>query len=225
MRGADQRRHLGYRRRARAGLRVGRPSGRPLMERAVELCRDHGAGCRTRSGTAESAGEWGRRHRGRRVAQLVPPDAVPARRPGRTVVIVETFETACTWDRFSAAARGRRGRSDGGARIGGRPRRAHLPLHARLPRRPGARTSASTRAGRRAPRCNSGTRSRRRCPRRSSPTGRRSPTITPSVATTARGTTGSGPTRSRRRCAAAKSALDPAGILNPGVLIDVPSGQ
>ena len=48
----------------------------------------------------------------------------------------------------------------------------------------------------------------------------RSPTTTPSAATTAPGTTASAPTRSRPRCAAAKGALDPRGILNPGVLID-----
>ena len=45
-------------------------------------------------------------------------------------------------------------------------------------------------------------------------------TTTPSVATTAPGTTVSGRTCSPRPCAPAKSVLDPAGILNPGVLID-----
>ena len=32
--------------------------------------------------------------------------------------------------------------------------------------------------------------------------------------------TSSGRSRSRRRCAGAKAAVDPAGALNPGVLID-----
>ena len=52
--------------------------------------------------------------------------------------------------------------------------------------------------------------------------GGRSPTTTPSGATTAPGMTASVRTRSRRRCSGAKAALDPAGVLNPGVLIEAP---
>ena len=48
----------------------------------------------------------------------------------------------------------------------------------------------------------------------------RSPTTTPSAATTGPGTTASAPTRSPPRCAGAKAAVDPRGILNPGVLLD-----
>ena len=61
---------------------------------------------------------------------------------------------------------------------------------------------------------------KRRPPRRSSVRAARSRTTTRSAATTGRGTTASVPTRSPTALRAAKSAVDPAGILNPGVLID-----
>ncbi|MFD0901843.1 FAD-binding oxidoreductase [Actinomadura sediminis] len=66
------------------------------MERAVEICRDHGGRVPdgvTRGTTSGTAGTW-------RSAFLRMPyrrDALAARS-----MIVETFETACTWDRFAA---------------------------------------------------------------------------------------------------------------------------
>ena len=48
----------------------------------------------------------------------------------------------------------------------------------------------------------------------------RSRTTTPSAATTGPATTGSARSRSPLALRAAKAALDPPGILNPGVLLD-----
>jgi alkyldihydroxyacetonephosphate synthase len=61
-----------------------------LMQRAAELCRDHG-GAIAETGSENAAGTW-------RSAFLRMPyqrDALASRG-----MIVETFETACTWDRF-----------------------------------------------------------------------------------------------------------------------------
>jgi alkyldihydroxyacetonephosphate synthase len=68
------------------------------LERALELCRDHGGrleepAASTDDGRSVAAGEW-------RAAFLRMPyqrDALAARG-----MIVETFETACTWDAFPA---------------------------------------------------------------------------------------------------------------------------
>jgi alkyldihydroxyacetonephosphate synthase len=74
----------------------------PALERAVEICRDHGgdipegmheSGPSDASERAGAAGDW-------RAAFLRMPyqrDAL-----GRMALIVETFETACTWDAFEA---------------------------------------------------------------------------------------------------------------------------
>ena len=48
-----------------------------------------------------------------------------------------------------------------------------------------------------------------------------SPTTTPSVACTAPGTTSSAPISSPKPSSAAKRAVDPNGVLNPGILVDV----
>ena len=48
----------------------------------------------------------------------------------------------------------------------------------------------------------------------------RSRTTTPSGACTARSTTASARTASPTRCVPAKAAVDPSGLLNPGVLLD-----
>ena len=50
----------------------------------------------------------------------------------------------------------------------------------------------------------------------------RSPTTTPSGATTGPGMTGSDPSPSPQALRGAKAAVDPRGIMNPGVLIDPP---
>ena len=52
------------------------------------------------------------------------------------------------------------------------------------------------------------------------PPAARSPTTTPSAATTGRGMTASARTPFAAALRAAKAAVDPAGMLNPGVLID-----
>ena len=142
-------------------------------------------------------------------------------------VLSETFETAITWDRFedfhaSAMEAARREGRRGLRRAGRGPRRAagQLPLHPRLPRRRRRPTSRSWRRRCAAARSSSGTRSRRRPPRRVIEAGG---TITHhhAVGRDHR------PWYDRQRPApfaaalrAAKAELDPAGMLNPGVLID-----
>ncbi|WP_026402386.1 FAD-binding oxidoreductase [Actinomadura rifamycini] len=66
------------------------------MERAAEICRDHGG--RIPDGAARGAGP-GTAERWRSAFLRMPyqRDALAARS-----MIVETFETACTWDRFDA---------------------------------------------------------------------------------------------------------------------------
>ena len=96
-----------------------------------------------------------------------------------------------------------------GASASRRPR--HLPLHARLSRRPGAvlhgaRPGAARRGGRAV-----GAGQGRRVATRSSPRAARSPTTTRSAATTAPGTTASAPTPSPRRCAPRRPRSIPPG--------------
>ena len=97
---------------------------------------------RREPGRASSAG--GERRR-RRLAQRLPRRPLPARHARRLGVLSDTFETAITWDRFDdfhaardgdRAARGRRGRRTPRPRPG--LAAGHLPLHPRLPGRPGA---------------------------------------------------------------------------------------
>ena len=120
-----QRRQL---RAARAGLRVRRSSGRRL------------AGARARAGAGS--------RRPRCCRMPAPP------RPGgprssacrisascwcRCDLIVDTFETAITWDRFEAFHARSRRRPQQAIRRGDRQARpGHLPLHPRLSGRPGA---------------------------------------------------------------------------------------
>ncbi len=74
----------------------------PWMERALELCRDHGGAlpepARYTDAADESArGGAGDRWRSAFLRMPYQRDALAARG-----MIVETFETACTWDRFPA---------------------------------------------------------------------------------------------------------------------------
>ena len=195
---------------AGARLRVGRPPARRLDRRAaLELCGDHGGEVpASRHGErGESEGAW-------RDAFLQAPYLRDTLIAGG--ILAETFETAITWDRFDAFV----------AEVRERPRaalgagRGHLPPHPRLPRRRGALLHGA-RARRGAARSSSsGTRSRPRPPRRSSAAGG---TITHhhAVGRDHR------PWYDRQRpepfadaLRAAKAAVDPQGILNPGVLID-----
>ena len=128
----------------------------------------------------------------------------------RLGVVVETFETACTWSRFDAPARGR-------ARARSSPARGHLPVHPRLPGRAGALLHRLRRGPAAAPRWRSGTRSRRgsrqayaRQRRHDHPSPRGRPRPRP-VVPAARAVRAP-------RCARSSRRLDPHGILNPGVL-------
>ena len=99
------------------------------MARALELIQDHG-------GRRAAGRERGRARPGAPPSSACP---TPARSRCRLGVITDTFETAMTWDRFealhAAGARGDRGSDPGGDRPAGT---GHLPVHPRLPRRPGA---------------------------------------------------------------------------------------
>ena len=185
---------------ARARLRVRRPSARRLDGRGrSSCCRDHGG-----DAAAERAGraDGGAREPPRgRLAQRVPPGALPARHAGRGGHARETFETAITWDRFDAFV-ARRARASEQALAGAAARArvtcrfTHVypdgaaPYFTVLaPARRGAELeqwdeikAAAVRGDR-------------------SPRAARSPTTTRSAATTGPGTTASAPSRSPRRCA------------------------
>ena len=182
------------------------------MARALEICAEHGGyGASRDDGRAETRWAHGA---GAFLGAPYVRDMLVA-----VGVLAETFETAITWERFSgfhervsaAAAQALREACGGeGQRVLSLhphlPRRARALLHVLAPARRGeeveqwARSSGPSR-----------TRSSRRAAR--------SPTTTPSGAITGPGMTGSARSRSRRRCAA-QGGGRPAGIMNPGVLID-----
>ena len=135
-------------------------------------------------------------------------------------VIVETFETACTWAQFpelhagaTAAVEKALAEICGGGWV--TCRFTHVYPDGPAPYFSVHRARA---LGRRSCRC--GPRSRPPRRRRCSPTAARSPTTTPSAATTDPGTTGSVPIPFAAALAAVKRTLDPAGDPQPGVLID-----
>ena len=190
-----------------------------LLDRALHLCAEAGgewddaAVRRPRfagdpAGSGDAVGAW-------RAAFFRAPylrDAFVA-----MGILGETFETAVTWERFAGAARRGDRRGERGDRAGGAD---HVPHLARLSRRRGAvlhRAGArAARRGDRAVGADQGRRQRRAARARAA----RSPTITRSAATTGRGMTVSARTPSPRRCARRSSPSIPAGLLNPGVLID-----
>ena len=203
------------------------PSSRPTT-RSTPGCSAPSSAAATTAATCPTAParraakhEAGARGRGGRLAQRFPRRAVPARRPGR-----HGHDHRDLRDRHHlgplrgvprAPSSKRRAR-----RRGARLRRRHAspvasPTPTRTARRP---TTASSPQAARETSCRSGRRSRPRAARRSSAAAAPSPTTTPSAATTAPGTTasvrGSSPSALARR----QGRLDPAGILNPGVLID-----
>ena len=200
------------------GAETGFPVGE-LLDRALGLC-------------AEAGGEWDERavrrprHPGDRAGAS---DAVGAWRAAffrapylrdafvAVGILSETFETAVTWERFGcAASRGHRG----GRRCDRRRRPDHLPHLAHVPRRP--------RAVLHGPGARPSRRGDRAVGARSSP-----PSAMRSVA--AGGTIAHHHAVGRDHRAwydsqrpapfasalqAAKAAVDPRGLLNPGVLID-----
>ena len=135
-------------------------------------------------------------------------------------VIAETFETACTWDRFEAPRR-RVSVRDGTRDALGGDGTGDLPLHPRLSgraRRPTTRSSRPARRGDELAQWEEikaaasealASRWRHDHP---SPRGRPRPPalVRPPAAGRC----------SPPRCAPRRRAVDPAGILNPGVLID-----
>ena len=190
----------------------------PWIDRAVELCRDHGgdvpAGVRT-SDSADSATRGATTPSGR--GDVVPAGAVRARRPGPCGMLLETFETACTWDGFAALhAAVTTAVTDALQRICGGGWVTCRFTHV-YPDGPAPYFSV-TAPGRSARSWRCGTRSRRPRPRRCSPPAARSPTTTPSAATTTL-VRRQRPEPFGRALAAAKAQLDPAGILNPGVIV------
>ena len=221
-RGRHDRRRLGREEPAGARLRVGRPPARRPVDVALEFARDHGgaAGRRSRAAasaaTGDAVGAW-------RSAFLLAPylrDTLVA-----CGVLSETFETAITWDRFeefhASAMEAVRAQSPRSASAPGGRRSAagHLPLHPRLPRRPGAvlhghRPGRPRRRGRAVGRDQGGgVGGGDRARRHDHPPPRRRPRPPPLVRPPASRPVRSSFTRAKRE-------LDPAAILNPGVLID-----
>ena len=167
----------------------------------VELCRDHGGERvrrRQRRGPAASHGGGRRRDMARRRSCACPyqRDAL-----ARHSVIAETFETACTWDRFHAAARrGHRRRRREAIERGLRRRRgdaAGSPTSTPTARRRTSASRARAAGQHRLAQWDEIKAAASEAHRGAAAA--RSPTTTPSAATTAPGTTGSGPSRSRPR--------------------------
>ncbi len=184
------------------------------MARALEICAEH-AGESARPDAARAAGDavgsW-------REAFLGAPylrDSLVA-----VGVLGETFETAITWERFGAFHAQVIAAAEQAMREVVRRRGpCLLPLHPRLPRWARAVLHGAGAALAAATRSSSGARSSTRSRRRSSPQGG---TITHhhAVGRDHR------PWYDRQRpepfaaaLGGAKAALDPAGVLNPGVLI------
>ena len=203
--GAGRRRARG----ARARLRVHRPSPSSTSSRARSSSAARTAASPTsRGGRARGAGAW-------REAFLRMPylrDMLV-----RLGVLSDTFETAITWERLPAFHEAVVGATR--AALGERVPR-DLPLHARLPRRPGAllhraRAGPPRRRARAVARDEA--RGLRRDPRRrrhDHPPPRRRPRPPPA------GTTRQRPDPFAAALRAAKAAVDPKAILNPGVLLD-----
>ena len=135
--------------------------------------------------------------------------------------MVETLETAHTWSRLEELHDAVSGALDGALRRAGDPGDRHVPPLARLPRRRLAVLHLHRPRARRAPRSSSGGRSRRRPARRSSAPGG---TITHhhAIGTRPRPVHAGRGRRPRAwtSCGRSRSELDPAGIMNPGKLID-----
>ena len=184
-------------------------SMRAWIDRALAITREHGG---TSAGAKEKVDERGGDasaegvEAGVRGTRPYLQSALVSRR-----VIADTFETACAWDPLRGAARAGAPRRRGGDAHGVWRRRAHVPLHPRLPGRPCPvlhvrRRGASGRGGSR-----SGRSSRTPPATRSSPAGRPSRTTTPSAACIAPGTRRKCRRSSWRRCAPRRRSSIPRG--------------
>ena len=138
----------------------------------------------------------------------------------RCGVIVETFETACTWDALRRAPRRRHRRGHRRPARDLRRRVGDLPVHPRLPRRPGAllhrhrARPARARSSRMWDEIKAAASEALLAARRHDhPPPRRRPRPRPLVPPPAPRP------RSAGRCARPRPQLDPAGILNPGVIV------
>ena len=195
------------------------------IERAVELCRDHGGDGAGRRSRISDAGDAAARRRAadgrrrRRVAQQLPAGALHPRRPRadgrdrrdvRDGVHVGRASPRCT--PASPRRSTRRLRRDLRRRLG------HLPVHPRVPRRPRALLQRVRARAASARSCRCGPRSRRRRP---TPSCAHGGTITHHHAVGRdhdRWYDHQRPDLFATALAAVKAQLDPAGILNPGVL-------
>ena len=202
---------------------------RPAPATASARCSCSASSRRTIRSTGCSTARWScartaaaspsrrARRRGRRLARRV--HRAPYLRDAllRCGVLADTFETAITWERLPALHREVTEAPRGGARPAV-PR--HVPAHPRLPRRrravlhrarPGRRGDGDRAAG---------GRSSARRPTRCSRPAARSPTTTPSGAITAPWYDRQRPDPFAAALRGAKAAVDPRGLLNPGVLFD-----
>ena len=213
-RGADRRRG-----RRRATPCCCSPSSRPTTRSTPGWRARSSAAATTAAACPPDAGATRTRRRAARARAPPAPGATRsstrptcATRSSRMGMISETFETAITWDRFAELPR----RRDGGdartrvQRVCGAGQR-HLPLHARLSRRPGALLHGASRRRGAASQLEQWAEIKAAAsealhpPRRHDHAPpRRRPRPPPVVRPR------SGPTASRARSRAAKRALDPA---------------
>jgi len=176
----------------------------------------------SRGSLARGSVPYSRRPAGRRSLQLevsVPVHALPPRRARRAQHDPRDVRDRLHWDNLAThAPRHRHGSCQRSGPGAVRTRLRHLPVHPHLPRRvrPVRRHLRTRPMGQHWP---NGTRSRQPCPTPSRPAAPPSRTTTPSGATTDPGTTGKRPEVFATALTATKSALDPAGKLNPGALL------
>ena len=214
--GAAELRRRRHRQRAAARAGVRRRRGarrRAASRRPLPRPRRH-----------RRAADRGRRPAGdrhdRRLAAGVPAHALRARRDARLRPAGRHLRVGVHVGRPPRRAGARPHDRDDRAAGDLRRRGGDVPPHARLPRRRRAlldRRRAG--AARQRARAVGGGQGRRRRGRSWPPAGP-SPTTTRSGATTAPGTTASVPMPFAAALRAAKAAVDPRGLLNPGVLLD-----
>ena len=177
------------------------------LARALELCRAHGGEPdEPAAGARDGAGAW-------REAFLRMPylrDMLV-----RLGILTDTFETAITWERLPAFHEAVVGATRAAL---GEPCRVTCRFTHVYPDGPAPYFTVLAPA-RRGDEVEQWPRSRARPPARSSPRAGRSPTTTPSAATTGRWYDVQRPEPFAAALRAAKAAVDPNGLLNPGVFL------